>query len=578
MRFKISVARTAGFCFGVRRALDKTLEILNESDNTVRTLGPLIHNEQVLDILRMRGVTALGADEPINGKTIIIRAHGVTPQALKELKEDEARICNATCPKVSHVQAIVKKYARRGYDVLIVGDTGHAEVEGLLGYAEGRGRVVSGPDQARLIESFDRVCIVAQTTQNTEIFHETVEVVRAVSRECLVFDTICSATSDRQQEVLELAQRSDLMVIVGGKSSANTRRLADLAQEHCRTVLIRSPEELDRGTLEGVHRIGVTAGASTPSWVIRQVIDRIQEVGWDMAPFPLPILHSVVKYALRTNIAFSLAMALLVASAGGLLGVTFNPLHALLGFWFAFYWSTLAELFPTEHSPVRFYSRANPFREHPRRWISATLFLTVIVLILSIDSGFAAIGCLAFFMSGGFLFSCPVPRFLAKMKITRIRDYPYLKDSWFALFAASMIVLYPLCSGDLSDSLRSSGLMFAYYAILMWSRSVMLDIRDHQFDLVYGRKTLPIRLGKFRTQLVFIILIVIWLIVSVMPVWLNHAPPTHLFLVTVPLYFMVYLVMYHQRLMFIRLTSDAAVDSVLWLAIIAAFAATLLSR
>ncbi len=578
MRFKISVARTAGFCFGVRRALDKTLEILNESDNTVRTLGPLIHNEQVLDILRMRGVTALETDESVGGKTIIIRAHGVTPQALKELKADDAKICNATCPKVSHVQAIVKKYARRGYDVLIVGDTGHAEVEGLLGYAEGRGHVVSGPDQARLVGPLGRVCIVAQTTQNSEIFHETVEVVRGISHECLVFDTICSATSDRQQEVLELARRSDLMVIVGGKSSANTRRLADLAQEHCRTVLIRSPEELDRHTLEGVHTIGVTAGASTPSWVIRQVIDRIQEIGWSMAPFPFPILHTIVKFALRTNIAFSLAMALLVVSAGSLLGVTFDPLHSLLGFWFAFYWSTLAELFPTEHSPVRFYSRANPFHEHPRQWISATLVLTLIALLLSLYSGLLAVGCLIFFMAGGFLFSCPVPRILATIGITRIRDYPYLKDSWFALFAASMIVLYPLCTRDFPDSLRSPGLMFVYYAILMWSRSVMLDIRDHQFDLVYGRKTLPIRLGKLRTQIVFIILIFTWLLVSIMPIWLDQAPKTDLILVVVPLYFMIYLVMYHQRIIFIRLTSDAAVDSVLWLAITTAFAAAFIAR
>lgn len=568
MRFKISVARTAGFCFGVRRALDKTLEILNERDENVRTLGPLIHNEQVLDILKLRGVSVLNDGEDVTGKTIIIRAHGVTPDSLKDLKAKNANVCNATCPKVSHVQSIVKKYARRGYDIVIVGDDGHAEVEGLLGYAEGKGLVVSGHEQARALGSFDKVCVVAQTTQDSVTFRKTVNVIESISKTCLVFDTICSATADRQQEVLEMAHQSDLMIIVGGASSANTRRLADIAKDHCRTLLIQSPEELSRDMLQGVRAIGVTAGASTPSWVIRQVIDRIHEIGWSMAVFPLAYLHLIVKFLLRTNLAFSIAMALLVSSACHLLAIPPRFDLYLIGFWFAFYWSILADIFPTEHSPVRFYSRRNPFLEYPLRWIGVTVLLTIVVLLTAGLSSFKTLFWVLSFMMGGFLFSCPIPCILGKFGIARIRDYPFIKDAWFAIFASAMIVLFPWSSTNQSFLHPIPITLFVYYFILMWSRSVMLDIRDHQFDLVYGRKTLPIRIGKSHTHLIFGFAITIWILLASLPVWLNLTPILYVWMILVPIYFSVYLVLYHQRLMFLRLTSDAAVDSVLWLAII----------
>ncbi|MBN1295908.1 4-hydroxy-3-methylbut-2-enyl diphosphate reductase, partial [bacterium] len=240
MPFSIRVADTAGFCFGVRKALDRLLDIRNRTDEPVRTLGPLIHNEQVLEALKERSVEELSPEENVSGTHVILRAHGVTPETRRELKDRNAIVCDATCPKVAQVQAIVKKYALKGYPVVIIGDQGHAEVDGLLGYAEGLGIVVTGPDEAEALPGGDRVCVVAQTTQDPIVFSRTVDIVKSKYPECFEFNTICDATSERQEETRALAKQSDIMVIVGGRNSANTKRLFEIAQDHCRAVMIQS--------------------------------------------------------------------------------------------------------------------------------------------------------------------------------------------------------------------------------------------------------------------------------------------------------------------------------------------------
>jgi (E)-4-hydroxy-3-methyl-but-2-enyl pyrophosphate reductase len=311
MAFKIKVVESAGFCFGVRKALDRLIEIRNKTGAPVRTLGPLIHNEQVLEALKNRDVHELQEDENVAGTHVIIRAHGVTPDKRRQLLEQKARVCDATCPKVGQVQAIVKKYAQKSCPVIIIGDRGHAEVEGLLGYCGRYGIVITGPEEAARLKEGDEVCVVAQTTQDPLVFQHTLDIIKQKFTSCHEFNTICDATSERQAETRKLAEESDIMVVVGGKNSANTRRLADIAEKNSRTIMIQSADDLDPDTFTGVHRVGITAGASTPAWVIREIVEKIRLLGWEREGWLPSCLYKSLVYFTRLPFSWALGTALL---------------------------------------------------------------------------------------------------------------------------------------------------------------------------------------------------------------------------------------------------------------------------
>lgn len=323
MPFKIRVTESAGFCFGVRKALDKLIEIRNRTGNPVRTLGPLIHNEQVLEALQKRAVHELAENEDVTGMHVLLRAHGVTPQKRRQLQEQKAIVCDATCPKVGQVQAIVKKYAGKGCPVIIIGDRGHAEVDGLLGYSGNLGMVVTGPDEAEKLQPGPEVCVVAQTTQDPLIFSRSVEIIRTKFNVCHEFNTICDATSERQRETSALAVESDIMVVVGGKHSANSRRLAEIAGKHCKTIMIQTENDIDPDMFIDVHRVGITAGASTPAWVIRNVVEKIRVLGWEQSGNLLAtgfkILDGMLNHPLFWAIGISLLSFSVVYAVSGVL-------------------------------------------------------------------------------------------------------------------------------------------------------------------------------------------------------------------------------------------------------------------
>lgn len=311
MAFKTKVAKSAGFCFGVRKALDKLIEIRNKTDGPVRTLGPLIHNEQALEALKKRDVHELQENEDVAGKHVIIRAHGVTPEKRRQLLEQRAFVCDATCPKVGQVQAIVKKYALKKCPVIIIGDRGHAEVEGLLGYSAGLGIVVTSPEEALELQGGHEVCVVAQTTQDSHIYQQTVDIIKQKYTACYEFDTICDATSERQAETRSLAKESDIMVVIGGKNSANTRRLVDIAENYCKTVMVQSVENLDPSIFEGAKKVGITAGASTPAWLIRNIVEKIRLISWKQTGAIPSLFYKSLIFFTQLPFSWAIGFALL---------------------------------------------------------------------------------------------------------------------------------------------------------------------------------------------------------------------------------------------------------------------------
>ncbi len=277
---EIIVAPNAGFCFGVRRAV-KIAEDSSRSSERVFTLGPIIHNPQEVNRLKKLGISPL-EEEPLNGSTVIIRSHGIPPQKEEELKKKGLKVIDATCPYVKAVHEAVCKLASEGYFIVIVGEQNHPEVIGTLGYLKacgGEGTVVENLEDLKEVFNREKVGVVSQTTQSEEFFKEIVGELSLWVRELKIINTICNATSLRQEEVYKLAPTVDVMIVIGGKNSGNTRRLYTIAKSlNSRTYHVETPQELNPEWFEGVKKVGITAGASTPDWIIEKVKVRIKEI------------------------------------------------------------------------------------------------------------------------------------------------------------------------------------------------------------------------------------------------------------------------------------------------------------
>jgi len=278
---QVLLAEEYGFCFGVERAVEMVEGALSEGA-TVRTLGPLIHNTQEIHRLETGGVRTINAPAEVSeGETAVIRAHGVTPEVQRELETRAERVIDATCPFVTKVQKLAERAASEGRDVVVVGSPDHPEMIGVKGYAPDRAYVVRDAAEVASLPPLHAPLVVSQTTLKLSTFLEAAEAVRAKSdSEPQVVNTICSATRDRQDAARALAGHVDAFYVIGGKHSSNSLKLLSVCKEQCdKSFLIETPEEINAQDLQGATRVGVTAGASTPNWLIEQVVARLKEIG-----------------------------------------------------------------------------------------------------------------------------------------------------------------------------------------------------------------------------------------------------------------------------------------------------------
>ena len=276
---EVIVAAKAGFCFGVKRAVDIARECLKSRDEPVYTLGPLIHNHQVTDLLAREGIHIIEHLEQVTGPGIlIIRSHGVAPETVRRAEQKGFEVVDATCPFVRKVQKTALNLVHQNIPLVVVGDPEHPEVKGIVGWSNNRAIVISDPEQARRLGPISQVGVVAQTTQQLDNLNAVVQVLRDGGSRVQVFNTICLATAERQKETLELAGRVDAMLVLGGKNSANTSKLAQICRTTGIPVLwIETAAELDHNWFRGIGKIGITAGASTPGWIIEEVNRKMSE-------------------------------------------------------------------------------------------------------------------------------------------------------------------------------------------------------------------------------------------------------------------------------------------------------------
>lgn len=276
---EIIVAKMAGFCFGVKRAIDIAFQIANEKRKGVYTLGPIIHNPQVVEMLKEKGIIPI---EDIKAKkdirALIIRTHGIPLHLSKEISSMGCEIIDATCPFVKKAQYYAKLLMEEGYQVVILGEKNHPEVKGLMSYANDDVIVVDGKTPLPKLKS--RVGIVVQTTQSLEALKKVLSDAIEHANEIKVYNTICNSTALRLKETEKMARKVDVMLVVGGKNSANTTQLTMLCKSlSVPTYHIETSAEIKEKWIRRAKKIGITAGASTPKWIIKEVEERIRDIG-----------------------------------------------------------------------------------------------------------------------------------------------------------------------------------------------------------------------------------------------------------------------------------------------------------
>jgi len=280
---QIIFAKKLGFCTGVKRAISLAQSIPAKATrkgtlaNPVYTLGPLIHNPQEVVRLEQLGIRAISSLEQVGKGTLIVPSHGLPQSVLNKIDKTKVRLIDATCPLVKRAQLLAQRLHKRGYHVVIVGQKSHPEVISLLSFAQGRASVVGRPEGVERVKTSRRVGVISQTTQPVENFEKIARKLKRKTKLCEIYDTICRETSRRQKEARELAQKSDLMIVIGGKNSANTTRLYNICNKITCAYHIESAKELKPEWLNKKEVVGITAGTSTPEWVIRSVVRSIRK-------------------------------------------------------------------------------------------------------------------------------------------------------------------------------------------------------------------------------------------------------------------------------------------------------------
>ncbi len=277
-------AKTAGFCFGVKRAVDTVYEQLEKASEstTIYTYGPIIHNEEVVKDMKQKGVIVLQSEAELDALTegtVIIRSHGVEKAIYDKLNAQGIKIVDATCPFVKKIHNIVQKESTNGNYIIIVGNPQHPEVEGIRGWAGTKATVVQTKediDKLKIPEN-EKVCVVSQTTFNYNKFKELVEIILKKSYDVSVLNTICNATKERQTEAQHIAEEVDAMIVIGDKHSSNTQKLFEICKNACKdTYYIQTLDDLDMNQLGSVETVGITAGASTPNNIIEEVQNNVR--------------------------------------------------------------------------------------------------------------------------------------------------------------------------------------------------------------------------------------------------------------------------------------------------------------
>jgi 4-hydroxy-3-methylbut-2-enyl diphosphate reductase len=534
---EIKLAKTAGFCMGVRRAVDIVLDIAqHETRRRIYTYGPLIHNPQTIELLKSRGVKPIANIEEIKNKEnaiLIIRAHGIAPAERRKIKESGIKIIDATCPKVGYVQSIIKKHAALDYMVVIVGDKEHPEVDGLLGYAGGHGVIISTLEDVDRLSCPEKVCVVAQTTQDFDNYSKIVEKIKELCPQAVVFNTICSSTEKRQAEVIAMASEMDAMFIVGGKNSANTRRLADLAQkQQTPSFHIETPAEMENINFIPYNRIGVSAGASTPNWIIDRVMDKIME-SQSRKLKSIGILLNLWISAIKTDVYSALGAGCLCLACLLLQKIPVTLSSIAIASFFVYAMHVLNRLLSRKPAGLVGSFREESYHRYGKLYFITALISITIALALALQKAVLPFVFLFVISLAGIIYSIKI--LPGEWQIRGLKDLPGSKNIFMSAAWGIVSAILPALSRDFSFH---AGLIVAFVFTfgIVFIRSAMSDILEIQSDKLIGQETIPVFFGRKRTLTILRIISLILLVLLIFSYLVDWTSALSIFLFACILY------------------------------------------
>lgn len=507
---EIKIAEKGGFCWGVRRAMDIAMDTSQELHDTLYTYGPIIHNPQVIEMLEGKNVKVAEELENLENKTLIIRTHGITPEKRREIKEKNIHIKDATCPLVMRVQSIIKKYARKGYHTIIIGDPRHAEIIGLIGFAEGKGVVVSSVEDVEKLPCMDPVCVVSQTTLDRRKYQMLGEKIKEKFPHCVMENTICDATDERQTEVRKLAGEVDAMIVVGGRNSANTTHLAEISKSTgIPTFMVETEEEIDLDTMMKFTVIGVAAGASTPNWMIRRVVAKLEQIKLRKMDWLVRGLARFSGFLVMSNIFVALGAAFMTSAASMIMGI--DPSTELEVLSFLYFLSMYILNSFTDQEVIRYN---DPMKDHFNSRHKGELLIVgavsaLVALGIALSKGIVSFVLLLGASALGILYSIKmIPNFFDRpVKFIRLKDIPSSKDLSVSMAWCVATVLIPFFSAkNPTPDYYSLATALLFVFILVYIRCLLYDVRDIQGDRMVGRETIPILIGKEKTKVMLFIL------------------------------------------------------------------------
>lgn len=497
---KITIAKTAGFCMGVRRAVEMALDMHRKYQGPFFTFGPLIHNPQVLDLLKEKGISIVDEIPAQGSGTVLIRAHGVPPGIKKNLKNSGFAVIDATCPRVVKVQAIIRKHARQGYASIIAGDKNHPEVTALLGYAGEKGYAVGSMAELEFVPGFEKAIVVAQTTQNIYLYKKMKERIRVKYPHYKLYDTICNSTSKRQSEVKELAEQVDAIIVVGGHSSGNTQRLVEASLQAGKPAYhIETESEIDPDIFAASKNIGITAGASTPNWMIKRVFRTLEALSHKKAPGLRRHLYTTERSLLLTNIYVSIgAGCLCYANIRLLGGVSGYFPYIVMSMLYVLSMHTLNNLIGRKADYYNDPDRASFYKKHQ----TLLSFLAVSAggagLLTAYSAGLTSFLVLLVMSIMGLSYNLKIiPGRLTKDGYRSIRDIPGSKTALISLAWGVVTSILPAISLHLKAGVS---VVFALSVSMVFVRTAFFDILDMQGDRIVGKETIPIILGEKKTM------------------------------------------------------------------------------
>jgi len=532
---------------GVRRAVDTALDAPGNHKTPIQTVGPLIHNPQVMSLLEEKGISVITEIPSKGSGTILIRAHGVPPKIKQDLNDAGFDVLDATCPRVIKVQSIIQRHARKNYASIIIGDVDHPEVIGLLGYAEGKGYVVNNIEALDKLPAFDKAIIVVQTTQSTVFFNEVITWAGQKFPNYLIFNTICDSTERRQAEVKQLAQTVDIVIAVGGHNSGNTQRLADIARLTGKPVYhVETESELDMPALASAKSIGITAGASTPNWIISKVYRALETLPFRNGKRWKKVIFAIQRYLLLTNFYVSVGAGCLCFACTRLLSVRDCLPYVVVSMLYVQSMHTLNHLTGNKEDRYNDPDRAAFYEKHI---FSLTFFALAsggFGLLTAITMGLGPFLALFVMSLMGLSYNLKIiPKFLTGGKIRRIKDVPGSKTALIAIAWGVVTSIFPVLAVSGKISIGAI-LVFAWSTGMVFVRSAFFDMLDMQGDRIVGKETIPLLIGEKRARRVLKRLLIILSVILFLSSAIDLLPSLGFFLTLSPLLILLMLMSYER--------------------------------